>query len=464
MATVAIIGGGVSGLFLSCFLKGRGWEVHLYEKTRKVGGNCATARVRVESLYRWADLGVNDFNQPMYQDVYNLMQALGIETPLLEDTSSFFTRDASTEYTIDGGFKTPMPASFTSQFERFRDNATQVLNDPQYTELTVREFFAKQGYTDDFLRQCILPRINAMYFSDDTAVDQMPIQAVLHYYVLQEGFGTTQPVQRRYFRNGTSMWIHRLKEASGAQIFTHQKDLRVCVQPTSGNPRVRHAGIERAYDCVVFACHANQALKAIDWGSVGPNPEITGMLGRIKYVDSTGYVHKWPGVLPRNPRAWRTYNVLIRDYQTEVNTPYSISYVLNHHQADAFNPFEDYYKTSPYFVTLNPFTPIPPEEILRDEDTKQDSWKFPHNVVNFDCLRSQQELWRDKAPLQGQHGLYFTGGWTLGAGLHIECWESARQVADLLSGRKSSSSEMTHDPERGTERSAPEYIRRLTLR
>jgi hypothetical protein len=28
--------------------------------------------------------------------------------------------------------------------------------------------------------------------------------------------------------------------------------------------------------------------------------------------------------------------------------------------------------------------------------------------------------------------VYFAGGWTLGAGLHEECWEAATRVANLL--------------------------------
>lgn len=463
---VAIIGGGVSGLFIAYLLKDRDWEVKVFEKEASVGGNCNTATMNVGGYARWADLGVNDINEPMYEEVYELMQLLGVETPLLEDTASFFTRDNNTVYTIDGGFSTPMPVGFMRQYQRFQKMAGKVLHDPTFDGWTLRQFLQNPdfNFTDEFIHQCIFARANAMYFADDDDVGEMPIQAVLHYYVLQEGFGTNKPVRRRYIRGGTRAWAQKLLVASGARLVSgvdarvkHADESGVVI--TGNRANGERLGEER-FDAVVVACHANQALRVLD--DVADN-EVKTMLGRVRYAGSTAYAHVDPSVLPERRSAWRTYNVLIRDKSTPKD--YSMTYVINHHQADAENTHDDYFHCPQYFVSLNPYLELQSDKILRDPDGKEIQASFPHNVMDFNCLRAQKTLWDPERNIQGRRGIYFSGGWTVGAGLHIECWNSAKQVVKLLSAPQGEEArdlqQLTYNPSRGREGFAPTYIRHL---
>jgi predicted NAD/FAD-binding protein len=480
---IAIIGAGISGLFVAYLLKNRGWTVDIYEKNARIGGNCHTVDLEVKDLKeqrqfgRWADLGVNDFNEPMYEEVYELMQQLGVETPLLEDTASFFTADGNIVYTLDGGYETPMPVGFQRQFRRFQQLAPEVLHNARYKGWTLRQFLKTPEFefSNEFIQYCIFARANAMYFADNKDVGNMPVQSVMHYYVLQEGFGTNKPVRRRYIRGGASAWAAKLLEASTANIHAGRKVVRVKPQSelenvprpvvvwcedTAAGHQGSQADQETEYDRVVFACHANDAADVLGEALNRPGfVDMKRMLRSIKYTVSPAYAHTDASVLPRK-EAWRTYNVRIRP-RNENPKPYSMTYVINHHQADASNFHEDYRYCEMFFVSLCPHKKLDSNKILKDKNGNSATGEFSHNVVDFHCIQAQRDLWNEEYGLQGQGHLYFTGGWTVGAGLHIECWESAKQIVRLLSETARASAAMTYANSPGSGRYEPEYIRRL---
>jgi phytoene desaturase len=70
--SVAIIGGGVSGLAAACFLAGKGVSVNLFEANDKVGGSCATTRL---DDYTFSD-GAVYLTMPMMLD--HLFTSLGL--------------------------------------------------------------------------------------------------------------------------------------------------------------------------------------------------------------------------------------------------------------------------------------------------------------------------------------------------------------------------------------------------
>ncbi len=447
---IAIIGGGISGVAVAWHLKDSGHEVHIYERRPKIGGDCESAHVRIGSVERWSDLGVNDFNAATYKRVVAVMDELGFEYRDLEDTACFYTADGDLVYTIDGEYDTAMPPDLRKEFERFRKSAGDfVRNAHMYEGWTVEHYLQQKGFSPDFAAGCIYPRINAMYFVHDKGPGSMPIEAVMHYYVLQEGFGTGVPAERKYFVGGTETWIRALSRACGASALITGQEVGISAFPDHVTVHQKEGDVD--YDRVVFACHALNARESF---KEGLTDEVATVLGSFTYLDSTAVAHTWAGLLPRAHNAWRTYNVLIRP-EGAPPTPYSMTYVENRHQNDHRNPEYDHYGGPQWFVTLNPQLPIPDSFVLTDARTGQPAVAhFPHNVVDFAALSAQQHL----PPLQGRNNVYFAGGWTLGAGLHEECWEAAVRVADMLLGRETDTEHLYHIGPEGLRR-APHYMR-----
>ena len=460
---IGIIGGGLSAYLLAYRLRGYGHTLEIFEESSNVGGNCHTTDVSVGACQRWADLAVNDFNAPMYRDVVDIMDYLGISYSVLEDTASFYSTDGTTQYTLDGGWGTGAPEKFEHLYAVFAARAYDVMRSPEYASTTVAQFLANEApfaSNPDFAHQCILPRVNAMYFCSPDGPGAMPIQIAYLYYFFQEGFGTDSyatpngpapMVNRQYFINGARSFVDAIRadaRKAGAVI-------------RSGGPATAVPGDQAMigqdgqgygpYDAVVMTCHADQALTAL--GSYG-DPDVMGMLKSVTYAPSTAVVHQDQTLLPP-PEFRRTYNVLVRG--PGEHTAYSMTYVINQHQADRENVAVDYYNCGEFYVSLNPVRQ--PQNILTDPTTGQPAvYSFPHNVGDVGLQQAQATVWRSTNAIQGRNKLWFIGGWTTGAGLMIECWNAVQSLVALWNGE---APHAAFDATRAPEHYAPTYIRKL---
>jgi predicted NAD/FAD-binding protein len=444
---IAIIGGGVSGHAVAWNLKGAGHEIDVYERNGRLGGECSTVQVIVDGEERWADLGVNDFNRRTYRNVVAVMDYIGATYRDLEDTACFYTGEFA--YTLDEDSPVPMRDDLRGEFDRFRAGAVDfVENIHAYEGWTVEHYLKEKGFSPDFARMCIYPRVNAMYFVHDKGPDSMPIEAVMHYYVLQEGFGTPEGPERKYFVGGSSAWIEKLGAACDARFIRGIGAIEISAHPDHVDVHLEDMDVD--YDKLVFTCHAEDARKSY---REGLSERLDRILGSFTYLDSVAVLHTYSDMLPKQHDAWRTYNVSIRGEDAPPG-PYSMTYVENRHQNDRQNP-DRTADGAEFFTTLNPLVPIPAEHILVDQATGAPATRhFPHSVVNFGALKAQQEVWAT----QGENNVYFAGGWTLGAGLHEECWEAATRVADLLRDIESDDLHLIHEGPEGKRR-APHYMR-----
>lgn len=462
---IGIIGGGLSAYLLAYRLRGYGHTLEIFEDASNAGGNCHTTDVNVASFARWADLAVNDFNAPMYRDVVDIMDALGVTYSPLEDTASFYSTDGTVGYTLDGGWGTSAPESFEHLYSVFAARAWDVMHSQSYATTTVSQFLANEPpfrANPAFAGQCILPRVNAMYFCSPKGPETMPIQTAYLYYLFQEGFGTDSyaspngpapMVNRQYFVLGSRSFVQALRSdaiAGGATI--HSGGPASLVSGASG-PRVQqNTGYFGPFDAVVMTIHADEAARALppDY-----DPEVLSMLRNVSYAPSTAYVHQDTSLLP-SPELRRTYNVLVRG--PGQSTEYAMTYVINQHQADRENLKQRYFDCPEYYVSLNPIRR--PNNILVDKNTgKEAIYGFPHNIGDLGLRSAQTTLWRATNPIQGRNKLWFAGGWTVGAGLMIECWQAVQELFGLLTGAKEAHA--AYDETRAAEQYAPRYIRRL---
>lgn len=251
--SVAIIGGGVSGLSVAYFLVRRGYKgkITIVEKSPTLGGNAATAEVLLGTDYRgagiirdfvrYADLGVNDVNLASYKRLKQAMKYIGYlsdenlkpgdeNLKPLEDTVAHFTPDFSEIWTKDGyltgqaepAAKEPIDTRRGIIDRRYslQEKDSQLAADEQefmqiaaadfkkqdeppkwwyYSVAEYIKFFEQERRADteislDNLRRLVrlflYPRISAMYFADKAGPGGMPMAGVMSYYRLQEGIAS----------------------------------------------------------------------------------------------------------------------------------------------------------------------------------------------------------------------------------------------------------------------------------
>ena len=483
----AIIGGGIGGLSAAYYLLQRAHakpdvkiRCTIYERSERIGGNAYSAYLG-EALYEppFVDLAVNDFNKDQYHRlnaVLDTLEADGlpVKTAPIVDTTTWYTpagaggeaisyTEAELTRVLDGGDPPPGKEylrAVARDWKDFEDIAYDVIHDPRYALMTVDDFIEDRNYSDAFANYNLLARINGMYYCTDRGPREMPIRAVMSYYCLQEGIGSKPgraptshigrrhirkekghdhpdgETPRRYFCNGASDWILQLKtwlERKGVKFVSGAAP---SVRAVDDGWEVRSTAAAgdgwQPYHGVISAIYAENVFKTFESGLSG---EVTNLLGRFSYTDSISVVHEDHTMMPPEQGEWSTYNILIYPEDTVSLRPYTITYVCRMHQGER--------STKPPYLTLTPLTPIPQSQVpnmINQEshgpgvpERALATAYFRHNLITFDSMIAQRSLQLE----QGKGELYFTGGWTIGAGLHEEILEVSAHIADRILGYES---------------------------
>lgn len=440
---VAIIGGGIGGLAAAHYLHGSQsaegdvFNCEIFESSGRIGGNGLSAYFQEAYQKPFADLGVNDFNLETYTlmgDLLDELKAAGFEVPAgkLTDTDCFFTfpdqpgkqvvyTSQDLEHPTD-----PVTQDIATGMTQLRAIAPNIMSDPKYQHMTVGDFLATEGFPENFGTYYFLPRINGMYFMGSVLPEKMPIRGVMNYYLLQEGIGRGTP-DRRYFGLGCSQWFRQLTAFLESRGVVFHLNSTAVVQASAGGAPVVHVdGLpDQQWDAVVLAVPADQVAAVVQEGL--PFAVKEG-LKVFEYYPATAFAHEYDGVIPVDFGEWRTYNIRILPPDS-VPRPYTITYVEAMHQG-ALKP-----DTPTLFVTENPPVQIPPASVRQMLDVDTGTFvpaqtSFRHNTVTFDTIAAQALL----PAWQGRNSLWYTGGWTNGAGLHEQILRQASEIALKMLG------------------------------
>ena len=145
------------------------------------------------------------------------------------------------------------------------------------------------------------------------------------------------------------------------------------------------------YDKVVLATHADEALSIIE----NPSKEEKKILSNFRYKENLAYIHTDEKIMPKNKKAWCSWNSSINKYDIEKN---SITYWLN--------LLQNLKCEENIFLTLNPNFEIDQSKILKKV-------RFTHPYFDQSALDYQIEL----KNLQNKKNILFCGSY-FGYGFH----------------------------------------------
>lgn len=416
---VAIIGGGVSGLSLAYYLNSKNIDFVLFEKEKRLGGNACTRNVVHNGKEKYVDMAVNDFNPYRYGRLLDLLGKTNSSTGRVNVNTTFFSPDrflfkeSELEHT-----------NLTADIERFKYEAMEVAGNQQYDQHSVRDYFEEKGYSAEFLSQYLYPRVQGLFFYPPDGIGSLPVQFVMNFYALQAGFNyRSAPASKRFnFKGGAGAWIKNLaKQLPVGKIIIGSSP--VILKTTQGF-RIKNSCTEVVVDKVVFACHADDLCKG--YRHVLTTKQLA-ILSKVKYAKMVSVAHCDTAYLPVPGKDASAYNCLVRD-KSDPNTNYTITYNCNEHQNLSNGGVNSTGEGDLFFVTVNPTREIASEYILRDESGAPLVKEFSRNICDFDLLQAQKDL----QLVQGKNGLYFTGGYTNGIGLHENCLKQSAEIAALL--------------------------------
>ena len=159
------------------------------------------------------------------------------------------------------------------------------------------------------------------------------------------------------------------------------------------------------YDKVVLASHADESLKIIS-DSTDQEKKI---LNNFKYRKNTAVIHSDEISMPKNKKAWCSWNSSLKPDNKENS---SVTYWLNQLQNLKIN--------KNIFLTINPFFKIDRNKIYNEID-------FTHPYYDKNALKNQSKL----NSIQNVNNTLFVGSY-FGYGFHEDGIKSSMEMLKTL--------------------------------
>ena len=159
------------------------------------------------------------------------------------------------------------------------------------------------------------------------------------------------------------------------------------------------------YDHVVFATHANDAMRLIK--NLTENEK--NILSNFEYKKNIAYLHNDELLMPKNKNTWSSWNSILDTNNLNKNC---VTYWLN--------KLQNLKTQKNFFLTLNPFLDIDNKKIIKKVE-------FTHPFYDIKTIKAQKYL----SELQGINNSWFCGSY-FGYGFHEDGLKSAITISNKL--------------------------------
>ena len=407
---VAVVGSGIAGL-ASAWLLSRRHDVVLYEASHRVGGHVHTHRVELHGREYDVDTGFIVHNPVHYPLLTGLFETLGVATQPTTMSFAVHSEASGLEYnatSLAGLFCqrrnlwSPRFHGMLRDLFRFYREAPALL-DTVGEGPTLGEYLDAGRYGAMFRDDHLVPMACALWSSPSQSILGFPakylVRFMANHHMLQvsgrPGWRVVTGGSARYVEAMRARWSVRERVATPVLRLNRHADR---VDVTS------HCGVE-AFDEVVLACHADQALALL----ADAHPAERDVLGAMAYQANDTVLHTDANLLPRSRKAWAAWNAWI---PAQPGAACTVSYCMNLLQGiDAPEPF---------VVTLNQTDAIDPAKALR-------RMAYHHPVYSHASVAAQGR----KDEIQGKHRTWFAGAYW-GWGFHEDGMRSAVELAAVF--------------------------------
>lgn len=425
---IAVIGSGISGLS-AAYMLCREHDVTLFEKNDYLGGHTRTVTARpAPGIEIPVDTGFIVFNYRNYPLLAQLFAELDVPVHKSDMSFGLTAGDGWLEY------GTPKPWNVFAQKRNlarpafwnligdvrkfFRDAPSYLEGGANHTPEnggpTLGECLDDMQMGDWFRRYFLLPMGSAIWSCPvDTMLD-FPAAGFLRFFHNHGLLSATGQPQWYTVTGGAREYVHRLMSGFGGKI-VHQGAARVertehaygtGIFVTAGN------GARYAFERVVLACHADQALALIE----APTDAEREILSSFRFQKNRTVLHGDVSFMPKRRAAWSSWTYLIDGDGSGVggaaDQNVTMSYWMNRLQSlDARYPLIE---------TLNPVRPPDPALVY-------DEFEFDHPIFDAAAIAAQSRI----MDIQGVHNTWYCGAWQRN-GFHEDGLWSAVRVAAAL--------------------------------
>ena len=448
--SIAIIGSGVSGLTCAHYLAAQ-FDVAVFEASDYIGGHVNTIDVTLQDGKKSKaskvensaiDTGFIVFNERTYPNFFRLLHEL--QVPFQATDMSFSVKNTARHFEYNGhtlntllsqrkNILNPKFWGFINDILQFNKQVRQLRQDYDkaraqgqdvavFTKQTLGEYLETKKYGDLFTDNYLLPMVSAIWSTSLHEVQDFPLVFFAQFF---DNHGLLEVVNRpQWFtiKGGSKQYVNKLVKRfvkAGGSVRVNSPVQSVIREDNKVTLRVIDTTDNKAqtlvFDEVVFACHADTALKILQ----DANTVEQEVLSHFTFTDNTAVLHTDTSVLPKKSLAWASWNYLIDDKNTiksdKEQQQTATKPVLTYHM----NILQRLTKQHNYLVTLN--HEVDESQVIKRID-------YSHPVFNNQMIAAQGQ-WSSIS--SSDLHTHFCGAYWFN-GFHEDGVRSALRVCQVL--------------------------------
>ena len=408
---IAVVGSGISGLSAAYYLSKK-HHVDLFEKEDHFGGHSHTIDLSFGVKKISVDIGFIVFNFTTYPNLINFFNENDIAIEESDMSFSVSVENSSFEYCgrgLKGIFSNKtnlfnikflkMVFDIIKFYKKF-DNSKEI-----HEEITLGEYLNKENLSKEFINYHLIPMVSAIWSMPPIAANQMPLKFFLKFFQNHGLFKLRNRPQWYTVSNRSRTYVNNILSKISGEHYKNYPIKKIKAKSTGIDLYYGSENEYFNYDKVVLATHADQALSIIDH----PSDQEKNVLSNYKYKKNIAYIHTDEIAMPKNKKAWCSWNSSVKKDEIEKN---SITYWLN--------LLQNLKCKENIFLTLNPHFEINESKILKKV-------RFTHPYFDQAALNFQSHL----TNLQNKRNILFCGSY-FGYGFHEDGIKSSIEMLKTL--------------------------------
>lgn len=399
---IAVIGSGISGL-VSAYLLSKHHEVSLFEANDYLGGHTHTVSVDIEHSQYAIDTGFIVFNKKTYPNFCQLMETLSIPIQLSEMSFSYRSMSSGFEYnghSLNTFFSDrrnvfkPSFYRFIKDIILFNHDARVFLTQDQSKDISVKEFLDRHQYSAQFIACYLIPMMSAIWSKNKEDTLNCSAYFIFKFYSNHGLLDLYNRPPWYVIAQGSKSYIPSLVKNLNDRIYLNTS-IRT-LQREENHVVLRSDAHEFTFDSVVIATHSDQALALIS----DPTEEEINILSAIRYTKNEVVLHTDEHVMPRQKRAWASWN-----YLDNGSSSPALTYYMNRLQSIRSH--------TNFFVSMNLTETIDNSKIIQ-------RIQYAHPCLDLAAVRAQAQI----KLINGINNTYYVGSYW-GYGFHEDGVNSA---------------------------------------